>query len=133
MKKLTILFSAIFLTAAIINGQNLLLNGDFESAASGLAGTIGPPGGGVAYSNNRTVRRNLRCSYYVAGGGMKFVAGGGWFFQNVSVTAGLTYQLIVLTGATHWWIPYGKIRLQFKDAGGNNLQNYGSGGSANYC
>ena len=40
------------------------------------------------------------------------------------VTAELTYSLKVDSATEGWWNPEGKIGLQFKDAGGNNLQNY---------
>jgi hypothetical protein len=118
MKQLTVLFSSILLTAAITNGQNLLLNGDFETA--GPAGWYNwTAGGGVAYNNNS----QGNSTYYVNAWGGTWGNSSGWF-QNVPVTAGLTYSLKVDSATENWWNPEGKIGLQFKDAGGNNLQNY---------
>ena len=109
---------AALLAAGTLNGQNLLLNGDFNSPASGAwpdnwSGWSWGSGwanhennGGVTYDG----------SYYVVGGGMNYDQGGGGFYQTVAGIAGDTYQLSVLSGADAWWLPYGEMRLFFLDA-----------------
>ncbi len=123
MKKLPILLSAICLMAGLANGQNLLLNGDFNSPASSAWpdnwsgwswGT-----GWANHENNAAVTYDG--SYYIVGGGMNYDSGGGGFFQTVAGTGGLTYNLSVLSGADAWWLPYGEMRLFFLDSGNSQL------------
>jgi hypothetical protein len=52
---------------------------------------------------------------------MNYDSGGGGFYQTVSATAGLIYQLSVLSGADAWWLPYGEMRVFFLDSGNNQL------------
>ncbi len=123
MKRLVTFLSVLSLTACIVNGQNLLLNGDFNSPASsawpdnwsGWAwGT-----GWANHENNAGVTYDG--SYYIVAGGMNYDSGGGGFYQTVSGTGGLTYQLSVRSGADAWWLPYGEMRLFFLDSGNNQL------------
>src|SRR5512137_2687587 len=65
--------------------------------------------------------RDLRRLLLHRAGAMNYDSGGAGFFQTVSGTAGLTYQLSVLSGADAWWLPYGEMRLFFLDSGNNQL------------
>ena len=123
MNAAKILFCVACLAAGIANAQNLLLNGDFNSPASGAwpdnwsGWSWG--GGWANHENNGPVTYDG--SYYIVAGGMNYDAGGGGFFQTVSGTAGLDYRLSVLSGADTWWLPYGEMRLFFLDSSNTQL------------
>jgi hypothetical protein len=120
MRKLAILLSALCLTAGIVNGENLLLNGDFNSPASGSspdnwsAWSWSNPGqsGWANHENNPSV--SYDGSYYVVAGANS--GGGGGFFQTVPATAGTVYKLDVLSGADAWWLPTGTMTMFFLDS-----------------
>jgi hypothetical protein len=123
MKKAAIFFSIACLSAGIVSAQNLLVNGNFNSPASGAwpdnwsGWSWG--GGWANHENNGAVTYDG--SYYIVAGGMNYDQGGGGFYQSVSGTGGLTYKLSVLSGADTWWLPYGEMRLFFLDSGNNQL------------
>jgi hypothetical protein len=123
MRKPAILLSALCLAAGIAHGQNLLLNGNFNSPASGAwpdSWSGWSWGSGWAnHENNGGVTYDG--SYYIVAGAGNYDSGGGGFFQTVSGSAGQTYQLSVLSGADAWWLPYGEMRLFFLDSGNNQL------------
>ena len=52
---------------------------------------------------------------------MNFDQGGGGFYQTLSGTEGLKYQLSMLSGAHAWWLPYGETRQFFLNSGNNQL------------
>jgi hypothetical protein len=116
MKQLSVLLSAVCLAAGAANAQNLLLNGDFNTPASG-AWPDNWNGWNYGWSwanheNNAGV--SYDGSYYlVTGGGDNAGAG---FFQTVPATAGTEYQLSVLSGADAWWLPTGKMTMFFLDS-----------------
>lgn len=118
MKKLAILLSTVCLSASVVSGENLLLNGDFETAGP-TGWSSWTSGGSVSYNNNS----QGNSTYYVNAWGGTWGNSAGWF-QNVAVTEGVTYALKVDSATENWWSPEGKIGLQFKDASGNNLENY---------
>jgi hypothetical protein len=95
--------------------NNLLLNGDFNSPASG-----DPPdhwttwvvGGGWANHENN-VGITYDGSHYMVVGGYEDQGGG--CSQTVPAAPGVEYELSVLSGADSWWLPYGEMRLFFLD------------------
>ncbi len=125
MKKLALVLVYTCLAAAVSQGQNLLFNGNFETDVDSNWGPDGwynwysGANGGIDYKFNS----NGNSTYFVNIWAGNWGNQGGWF-QNVSVTGGATYTLSVDSATEGWWNPEGKIGLQFKDAGGNNLQNY---------
>ena len=115
---LALLGAVLLFASPGARGQNILYNGDFEKA--GPAGWYNwTAGGGVEYKYNSW---NNSTHYVIAWGGT-WGNSAGWY-QNVSAVAGATYTLSVDSATESWWNPEGKIGLQFKDAGGNNLQNF---------
>jgi hypothetical protein len=118
MKKLAILLSAICLITGAASGQNLLLNGDFNSPASGAwpdnwsGWSWGS--GWANHENNTGV--SYDGSYYLVTGASGGSGGGGGFFQTVSATAGTQYKLDVLSGADAWWLPTGTMTMFFLDS-----------------
>ncbi len=121
------LIATLALSAALASGQNLLLNGDFNSPNSTAAPdywTTWSFGGG--YSNHEllspasSVLGNYDGTYQMTAGAAS-TSGGGGVFQIVSATAGTSYLLTVDAGAQNWWLPTGEVRLFFLDAGDNQL------------
>jgi hypothetical protein len=123
MKKIAVLCSICCLAAVSVSAQNLLLNGNFNSPASGAwpdnwnGWSWGS--GWANHENNGGVTYDG--SYYIVAGAMNSGGGGGGFFQTVSGAEGLTYQASVLSGADAWWLPYGEMRLFFLDSGGAQI------------
>jgi hypothetical protein len=122
MRKILVILSAVCLAAGAAHAQNLLLNGDFNSPASG-AWPDNWTGwswntGWANHENNPSV--SYDSSYYaVAGNG--WYDGGGGFYQTVSATAGMEYQLGVLSGADAWWLPTGRMTMFFLDSSSAQL------------
>jgi hypothetical protein len=125
MKKTLILLSAACMAASVASAQNLLLNGGFDTPASGAtpdnwsAWSWGD--GWANHENNASA--SYDGSYYVVCGGSNLGAGGGGFNQIVAGNAGVTYTLSVLSGADAWWLPYGEMRLFFLDDANDTLAN----------
>jgi hypothetical protein len=126
MRKLAILLTAICLTTGVVHGQNLLLNGNFNSPASGAwpdnwqGWSWGS--GWANHENNGPVTYDG--SYYIVAGGMNYDQGGGGFYQIVPCSYagyGMWCTLSVLSGADAWWLPYGEMRLSFLDSANNQL------------
>jgi hypothetical protein len=118
MRRIVVLLSTVCLAAGAANAQNLLLNGDFNSPASGAWpdnwsqwswGT-----GWANHENNAGV--SYDSSYYLVAGASGGSGGGGGFFQTVSATAGTEYNLTVLSGADAWWLPTGTMTMFFLDS-----------------
>jgi hypothetical protein len=118
MRRIVVLLSAVCLAAGAVNAQNLLLNGDFNSPASGAWpdnwsgwswGT-----GWANHENNTGV--SYDGSYYLVAGASGGGGGGGGFFQTVSASAGTQYRLDVLSGADAWWLPTGTMTMFFLDS-----------------
>jgi hypothetical protein len=112
-------------TGASITGApsaNLLLNPDFNAPNSGAApaywSTWVDAGGGWANHENKT-EVTYDGSYYMVVGG--FENQGGGCHQTVPASAGMTYELSVLSGADSWWLPYGEMRMSFLDAVGDQV------------
>ena len=132
MKTIVALLSAVALTTSITQGQNLLLNGDFNSPSSVAAPdnwSIWTFGGGYANHEILTTTLingthnntgNYDNSYQMTVGAASS-SGGGGVYQIVPGTAGLTYDLNVDAGAQAWWLPTGQIRLFFLDATSTQL------------
>jgi hypothetical protein len=123
MKNIVILLSLCCLAVGGANAQNLLLNGDFNAPATGAwPDNWQGWSWGSGWANHENVGTvTYDGSYYIVAGGIDPNSGGGGFFQTVSGTEGLTYQLSVLSGADAWWLPYGEMRLFFLDSGNNQL------------
>lgn len=123
MRKLAILCSSILLAAGVVQGQNILLNGNFNSPASGAwpDNWSGWSWGSGWANHENSAPVTYDGSYYIVAGGMNYDQGGGGFYQTVAGTAGLNYTLSVLSGADAWWLPYGEMRLFFLDSGNNQL------------
>jgi len=123
MRKILVLLSAVCLAVGAANAQNLLLNGDFNTPASGAwpdnwsGWSWG--NGWANHENNLTVSYDT--SYYVVGGAAG--NGGGGFFQTVAATAGMEYNLNVLSGADAWWLPTGTMSMIWLDSGGAEISN----------
>ena len=101
-------------------GANLLLNGNFNTAApsGGAYGwtTWSSPDWNLAWANRQTDENSVDGTAYMAvgnGNGLTYSEG---LFQTVPVTGGLLYQLSVDSGAQNWWRPEGEMRLSFLDA-----------------
>jgi glucosylceramidase len=106
-----------------IPSGNLLLNGDFNNPASGDPATDWTSeaiGGGWANHENNVGVTYDGSHYLVAGASGN---GGGRFRQTVAATAGVDYQLSVLSGADAWWLPTGRMTLSFLNAGNNLISN----------
>ena len=111
-------------TPALTNvpGGNLLLNGDFNSPNTGdpadnwATWTTGGPAW-ANHENNPSITYDG--SYYMVVGGYEDAGGG--CHQTVPATAGVTYELSVLSGADTWWLPYGEMRLYFLNGGGGQV------------
>ena len=123
MKKIAGVLSVVCLAEGIVSGQNLLPNGDFNTPASNAwpdNWTGWSWGTGWAnHENNAGVTYDG--SHYLVAGAFSLWSGGGGFYQILPGTAGLTYQLSVLSGADAWWLPYGEMRLSFFDLSNNQL------------
>ena len=122
MRKLAVLLSALCITAGVVNGQNLLLNGDFNSPASGA---WPDSWSGWQWNAGFANHENLPAvtydgSYYVVVGN-NWYDGGGGFYQTVAATAGMEYNLNVLSGADAWWLPTGRMTMFFQDSSGAEL------------
>ena len=123
MRKLAVLLSAVCLAAGAANAQNLLLNGDFNTPASG-AWPDNWTGwswntGWANHENNGPVTYDG--SYYVVTGNGWYDGGGGFFQTGIAATAGMKYQLDVLSGADKWWLPTGRMTMFFQDSSGTEL------------
>lgn len=122
------LITLLALSAGLTHGQNLLLNGDFNSPNS----TEAPEHwntwtyGDGSYANHElinpaaSVRGNYDGSYQMTVGATS-TSGGGGVYQTVGATAGVSYLLTVDAGVQNWWLPTGEIRLFFLDAADNQL------------
>lgn len=127
MKRTSMLILAVALTASVVQGQNLLLNGSFNSPNSSAvpdSWSLWSFGGG--YSNHEiitpapSVLGNYDGSLQMTLGAAN-TSGGAGVYQTIAVTEGLTYTLSVDAGAQNWWLPTGQIRLFFLDSGNNQL------------
>ena len=127
MKRLIMLLSAVALTASVTRGQNLLLNGDFNSPTTVAAPdvwSIWTYGGGYANHEIITPAASVLGNYdgtYQMTIGAANTSGGGGVYQTIAATAGLNYELGVQAGAQDWWLPTGQIRLFFYDASNTQL------------
>ena len=121
MRKIVVLLAAAGLTVVGASGQNLLLNGDFNSPNSGSAPDSWQPwawnSGWANHENNGGVTYDG--TYYLVAGAPG--DGGGGFFQTISASAGLEYNLTVLGGADAWWLPTGTMTIFFLDSSDNTL------------
>jgi hypothetical protein len=119
----TTLLLMVALAAGGASAQNLLLNGDFNSPASGAwpDSWQGWSWGSGWANHENNVSVSYDGSYYLVAGAINYDEGGGGFFQTVAALPGVTYQLSVLSGADAWWQPYGEMRLFFLDAGDAQL------------
>ena len=127
MKRTVLLLSVVCLTAGVVNAQNLLLNGDFNSPNSVAAPdnwTTWSFGGGYAnheiISPAPSVAGNYDGSYQMSAGAGS-TSGGGGVYQIVPAAAGVSYSLSADAGAQNWWLPTGEIRLFFLDGSGGQL------------
>jgi hypothetical protein len=121
MKKTLVLLSALGLAAGAVQAQNLLLNGDFNSPASGSAPdswqTWAWGGGWANHEYNSGI--SYDGSYYMVAGGSS--SSGGGFYQTLAAVGGVAYELDVLSGADAWWLPKGTMTMFFLDSSGNTL------------
>jgi hypothetical protein len=116
MEKTLVILSAVCLAAGAASAQNLLLNGNFNDPASGAAPTDWTSWAwGTGWANHENAGATYDGSYYLVCGN-NWPQGGAGFFQTVSATAGLTYQLDVLSGADAWWLPTGTMTMFFLDS-----------------
>lgn len=132
----SILLPALFVcfSACLANGQNLLLNGDFNTPDTVIStnasdGTLyaGAPddwtpwsyGGGWANHQNNT--NSFDGSFYMGVGGSNEGSSGGGVYQMLSAAPGLTYELAVESSVQAWWWPSGEMRIFFLDSGGTQL------------
>src|SRR5512147_3149761 len=97
----TTLLLMVALAAGVATAQNLLLNGDFNSPASGAwpDNWSGWNWGSGWANHENNVGVTYDGSHYIVAGGINYDTGGGGFFQTVPAAAGATYQLSVLSGA----------------------------------
>ena len=123
MRKIAVLLSAVCLATGAANAQNLLLNGDFNTPASGAW-----PDNWTGWSWNAGFanHENLPAvtydgSYYLNTGNGWYDGGGGFFQTGIAATPGLQYQLDVLSGADAWWLPTGRMTMFFQDSSGAEL------------
>ena len=118
MRRIVVLLSAVCLAAGAANAQNLLLNGDFNSPASGAwPDNWSGWSWGTGWANHENnARVTYDGSYYLVAGASGGSDGGGGFFQTVSATAGMQYKLDVLSGADAWWLPTGTMTMFFLDS-----------------
>jgi len=123
MRKLAILVSSIGLTAGMVNGQNLLLNGDFNSP-----NTVSAPDNwsvwswGSGWANHQNDGSSFDGSYYMAVGATDWGSGGGGVYQTVAgITAGVSYDLTVEAGAQAWWKPVGYMTMFWLDGTGAQI------------
>jgi len=116
MKTIAVVLFGASLVAGVTNAQNLLVNGNFDDPATGdppTGWTAWSWGGGWAnHENNAGV--TFDSSYYLVAGAAG--DGGGGFYQILPATAGLNYQLSVLSGADAWWLPTGTMTMFFLDS-----------------
>lgn len=116
-KTIAMLLSVVGLTGGVASAQNLLLNGDFNTADL-LVPTA--PANWTPF----TAPGNSWASHETKPGsdGLCLVVGNGWyegkgsFSQTVAATEGLNYQLDVLSGADTWWQPTGTMTMFFLDS-----------------
>ena len=125
--------------SAVAGTNNLLVNGNFNSGASGwstftygggyasfeipakLAGTTAttwpsgwPAGAGTnAAGTGPLYDGTLQLTVGAASG-----SAGGFAYQTIAAVPNVQYTLTVQAGAENWWLPTGEIRLWFLD--GNN-------------
>lgn len=104
---LCLLAAACMATAGAANAESLLIDGDFNNAASWSKST---DGGGWANMEN-VAAVSLNGSQYLVTGAAG--SGGGRFWQTVAASAGLNYTLDVFSGADAWWLPTGTMTLYF--------------------
>jgi hypothetical protein len=118
MKKISLFISIVTLATGIASAQNLLVNGDFDSPASGAwPDNWGGWSWGSGWANHENnVGVTYDGSYYLVCGGMNNGTGGGGFYQTVAGMGGDIFTLSVLSGADAWWLPYGEMRMFFLDA-----------------
>lgn len=104
-----------------VSSGTLLLNGNFNAPNSADPAdnwTAWTSGGGWANHENN-VGVTYDGSHYLVDGGYSGDSAG--HYQTVSATAGLTYELSVLSGADAWWLPYGEMRFFFLNAAGGQV------------
>src|SRR6266568_6411256 len=115
MKRTSMILLVVALATSITQGQNLLLNGDFNSPNSSAVPdnwSLWSFGGG--YSNHEiiapapSVLGNYDGSYQMTLGAAN-TSGGAGVYQTIAATEGLTYSLNVTAGAQNWWLPTGQI------------------------
>jgi hypothetical protein len=114
MRKTLVILSAVCLAAGVANAQNLLLNGNFNDPATGDPPTSWTPwswGGGWA---SHEIKPGLDVTHGLVVGATG--GGGGGFYQTLSATAGMQYNLTVSSGADTWWLPTGVMTMFFLDS-----------------
>ncbi|MCV2350170.1 PEP-CTERM sorting domain-containing protein [Paucibacter sp. Y2R2-4] len=105
---LCLLAAACLAAAGAANAESLLIDGDFNNAASWNKST--ESGGWANVENAAAVSLN-GSQYLVTGAAGN--GGGGRFWQTVAASAGLNYTLDVFSGADAWWLPTGTMTLYF--------------------
>ena len=128
-KKLLVMgLAAVFAMTGMVSGQNLLVNGDFESSVA-LLDTNGVPNG--LYASASWEHWGWEAGFSeitvkpLANGGNESVllnvgngwqGGGGGAFQIVTATEEQWYHLSVDSGADAWWQPVGEMALIWLDS-----------------
>jgi hypothetical protein len=121
MRKIVVLLSAVCLAAGAANAQNLLLNGDFNTPASGAwPDNWNGWSWGSGWAAHE-IKPGLDGTYGLVAGASG--GGGGGFFQIGSATAGMEYNLAVMSGADAWWLPTGTMSMIWLDSGGAEISN----------
>src|ERR1035438_1948168 len=127
MKRIATFFVIACSAAGIASAQNLLLNGDFNSPATGAwPDNWSGWSWGNGWANHQNSSTDHLGTNYSPDGSWFLVCGasgggGGGFFQNVPATAGTQYELDVLSGADAWWLPTGTMTMFFEDSSANIL------------
>jgi hypothetical protein len=138
MKKIVLSFlAAAALAAPVARGSNLLLNGDFNLAnaiTSSSGGenygappddwtvwTYDPSNAGVWANRQQDNTYSFDGSFYMGLGNFGGAGVAAGVYQIVSGSAGLTYDLSVMSGAQNWWWPDGYMSLIFLDGSSDIL------------
>jgi hypothetical protein len=126
MKSIIVFFSVIGLTINLANAQNLLINGNFNN------GTFPPTGWGVYGSDGNAFGGTLTAAQYpqYTFDGSDFESIGSYApgsyateYQNVSGTAGLTYEFSVESSTVGYLTPDGQALLTFYNASNTELSS----------
>jgi hypothetical protein len=137
MKLAIALISITGVAINLVNAQNLLLNGNFNSqnvviSSSGgeqygatpddwTTWTYSPSNDGPWANRQEDNTYSYDGSFYMALGNDGGSGDASGVYQTVSGTAGDTYDLTVESGAQNWWWPEGEMRLWFLDASSDIL------------